>query len=648
MFGSPRMLTAVHPPGTIETQAINPQGFPISSITLDSADPLGNTAYVTIMGFHTSHVWKTTNAGVSWTDFTANLPDAPANVIVVDSGASLSNGTLYVCTDVGVFASSTGSANWTEVGSAAVPDGFLPDVSVTGLQIFNSGGLKRLRAATYGRGIWEWNLITTPDYQMNIANNPLTVFASQTATFNGTAFALNGYSSNVSLSCIPGTTSLPSTCSASPASILPTTGGSIFTISTAGGAGDYAFNLHAQGTDAATITHDFPLTLYIVDFSLSAPSPASVGVSPGNTSPAASFSVSAAGSFNGAVALSCSNLPTGAACQFQPSSSVLPTKTTPVSVSLNISTLSSTPLGSFPITVSATTNGAPAKTQPLTLVVSNSPDYELSISNPALTASVNSSAQFNGTLTALNRYGSPVGLSCGTGAPPTCTVNPANATPVSAGTPFSVIISSPVSQSYSFKIMGVGTDAGAITHSAPVTFAAIPSQTFDFTMGITPASASESAGQPAISSLDVSPTSGSFPNNVSFACSKLPALTTRGFNPTQVGPGSENSAVTFTLSTTAAIPASRSAILVTLFFSFPLAGLICLKRPKVPGDVRRCGLAILSLVLTLVLLSCGGGLQGNGGGSGSPGTPVGTYTITVTATCGAVAHTSQVSLTVTP
>ncbi len=92
-----------------ETQAINPQGFPISSITLDHADPLGNTAYVTIMGFHTSHVWKTTNAGVSWTDFTANLPDAPANVIVVDSGASLSNGTLYVCTDVGVFASSTGS-----------------------------------------------------------------------------------------------------------------------------------------------------------------------------------------------------------------------------------------------------------------------------------------------------------------------------------------------------------------------------------------------------------------------------------------------------------------------------------------------------------------------------------------------------------
>lgn len=111
---------------TDETQAINPQGVPISSIAIDQTDPLGNTAYVTIMGFHTSHVWKTTDAGASWTDFTANLPDAPANVIMVDSGASLSNGVVYVGTDVGVFASSTGIANWTEVGRPQSQTGFFP------------------------------------------------------------------------------------------------------------------------------------------------------------------------------------------------------------------------------------------------------------------------------------------------------------------------------------------------------------------------------------------------------------------------------------------------------------------------------------------------------------------------------------------
>jgi hypothetical protein len=633
---------------TDETHAINPQGFPISSIALDQTDPLGNTAYVTIMGFHTSHVWKTTDAGASWTDFTANLPDAPANVIMVDSGLSLSNGMVYVGTDVGVFASSTGTANWTEVGTPSVTNGFLPNVAVTSLRIFNSGGLKRLRAGTYGRGIWEWNLITTPDFELNVTNNPLTIFAAQSATFTGTIFALNGYSSNVNLACAAAATSPPQTCAPTPSSVLPASGGATFTVNAGGSTGDYVFNVHAVGTDPAAITHDFLLTLHIVDFSLSAPSPASVIATPGSTSTSASLSVSASETFNGTVALSCSNLPSGAVCKFQPSASVAPTKGNPVSGTLSISTSSSTPLGTFPITISATTAGAPAKTRTVTLIVGTSPGYSLSITNPSLTTSVNSSAQFSGNLTALNGYTSAVALSCGTGAPPICTVNPANATPTSAGTPFTVTISSNVSQSYSFSIVGVGSDATAITHSVPVTFTAIPSQTFDFTMGITPGSASEPAGQPAIFSLDVSPTGGSFPGNVSFSCSKLPALTTCGFNPPQVGSGSENSAVSFTLSTTAAIPASRTSILTIAFSVFPLAGLILVRQRMLRGEIRRHGRVVLLAVLAMSALSCGGGLQGNGGGSGSPGTPAGTYAITVTATCKSVVHTAQVSLTITP
>jgi hypothetical protein len=631
------------------TQAINPLGFPISSVALDQTDPLGNTAYVTIMGFHTSHVWKTIDAGATWTDFSANLPDAPANVIVVDSGASLSNGTVFVGTDVGVFASSTSSPSWTEVGTTASPYGFLPDVAVTSLQIFNAGGLKRLRAGTYGRGIWEWNLITTPDFQINVTNNPLTIFASQTANFSGTISALNGYGSNVTLSCSAAATSPPQTCAGSPASILPTASGAGFTVDASGSTGDYSFDLHAVGSDAAKLAHDFLLNLHIVDFSLSAPSPSSLSVAPGGTTSAASLSISAAGSFTGSVALSCSNLPTGAACQFQPSSSVSPTKTSPVPVSLMLTTASTTPLGTFHVTISATTQGAPAKTQSLSLVVSTSPDYSLSIANPSLTTSVNSLGQFNGVLTSINGYASSVALSCGTSGPPTCTINPASATPTTAGTHFAVSVSSNVSQSYNFNITGVGSDVSAISHSAAVAFTALPSQTFDFTMGISPATASEPAGQPAIFSLDVSPTTGSFPNNVSFSCSKLPALTTCGFNPSQVGSGSQNSAVTFTLTTTAAIPAARTSILAITFSLLPLSGLFLLQRRRLRSEIRRRGFALLALIFTFTLVSCGGGLQGNGGGgSGSPGTPAGTYIISVTAICGSVTHSAQVSLTVNP
>jgi hypothetical protein len=52
--------------------------------------------------YPTSHVWKTANAGASWTDWTGmGLPDAPVNALLVDS----LGGQVYAGTDVGVFAS---------------------------------------------------------------------------------------------------------------------------------------------------------------------------------------------------------------------------------------------------------------------------------------------------------------------------------------------------------------------------------------------------------------------------------------------------------------------------------------------------------------------------------------------------------------
>src|SRR5204862_64839 len=77
---------------------------------------------------------------------------------------------LYVGTDIGVFASSTTSANWIEVGPSTGAPGFLPNVAVTALGLFNSGGEKLLRASTYGRGVWQFTLIARPDYRLAITN----------------------------------------------------------------------------------------------------------------------------------------------------------------------------------------------------------------------------------------------------------------------------------------------------------------------------------------------------------------------------------------------------------------------------------------------------------------------------------------------
>ena len=93
------------------TANINPRQYPVSSVAIDLGDATGQTAYVTIMGFGVSHVFKTTNAGGTWTAFggTADgLPDAPANAALVDASKS----EIYVGTDAGVFVSPTSSPNW--------------------------------------------------------------------------------------------------------------------------------------------------------------------------------------------------------------------------------------------------------------------------------------------------------------------------------------------------------------------------------------------------------------------------------------------------------------------------------------------------------------------------------------------------------
>ncbi|HWX92089.1 MAG TPA: hypothetical protein VNY29_05605 [Terriglobales bacterium] len=188
-------------PMTNVTSSINPTQYPVSGIAVDTSDATGQTAFVTIMGFHVNHVFKTTNAGATWTNFTSNLPDSPADTVVVDPQVHV----VYVGTDVGVFSSSTTSASWTEVGplAAAANTGYLPNVPVTALQIFNSGGKKLLRASTYGRGIWEYNLNSLFTFTVADTSPTQSVKAGQTASYSLTVTPVGSttFPSAVSFTC---------------------------------------------------------------------------------------------------------------------------------------------------------------------------------------------------------------------------------------------------------------------------------------------------------------------------------------------------------------------------------------------------------------------------------------------------------------
>jgi len=255
---------------------------------------------------------------------------------------------------------------------------------------------------------------------------------------------------------------------------------------------------------------------------------------------------------------------------------------------------------------------------------------------------VNTTATFPGTVVAVSGYNSDVNLSCGTGAPPTCTVSPGSLTPTSTGAPFNITVSSAVAQTYSFNLSAVGTDPAAIAHSIPLSFTATLNTAFDFSISATPSSIAIAQGKTALFSATVNPNTGAFPNDVSFACSGLPAKSSCSFNPAGGVPsGSGSSVVTISLVTTA--PSSSAAVLLT----FPLLATVLV---PLTGRGRRKLLRLLLVSIAFASLACGGGLQGNGGGGGgggSSGTTPGNYIVTITGTCGTVAHSTAVTLTVT-
>jgi photosystem II stability/assembly factor-like uncharacterized protein len=111
----------------------------ITSIAVHPTDP--NTAYVTVSGFNTGHVWKTINAGQNWVDVSGTLPNVPVNSIVVDPSDGQN---LYVGTDVGVFKSINGAGSWSALNAG------LPNVVVMDLVLNRAG--THLFAFTHGRG----------------------------------------------------------------------------------------------------------------------------------------------------------------------------------------------------------------------------------------------------------------------------------------------------------------------------------------------------------------------------------------------------------------------------------------------------------------------------------------------------------------
>ncbi len=540
------------------TGPINPAGYALGAVALDSSDVSGNTAYVGIMGFSTlshptSHLWKTSTAGGSWADWTGAgataIPNAPVNALLVDSATGL----VYAGNDVGVFVSPTLGPSWTEIGPApgSTTSGFLPNAPVSALRIFNDGaGTKSLVASTYGRGVWTFPL--SPNYSNAISNSSKTVFAGQSAIFNGALAAEANYASTVNLTCaneVPALTTcllVPSQANLAASSSVP------YTVNASGMVGDYTFTAHASGTDSSALKHDVSLALHVVDFALTAPSPNSIVVSQGGMSAASTFQVTAAGSFSGSVTLTCSSgLPSGASCSFSPSSTVNPTASNSVLVSLIVSGSTGIATGGpTMVTVAATSAGAPsAKLQTFGLTVTPPfPDFAIAVTPSPSTTAINQNGSWSGTLTSIDGYSGLVTLSCSAGAPATCSANPRTISPTGLGSPFTVTLGNATAATFNFTIQG--TD-GTITRATPTETLSVTGIGENVTwMNTGNSSVSVLAGQVASYTFSAAPVGGlTFTSPINFACSNLPALTSCVFSPPSIQTGAAARSVTLSIST---------------------------------------------------------------------------------------------------
>ncbi|MCA1594764.1 MAG: hypothetical protein LC754_19475, partial [Acidobacteria bacterium] len=131
--------------------------------------------------------------------------------------------------------------------------------------------------------------------------------------------------------------------------------------------GDNIYFTFATATSTAP-TPDYAVTI----------APSSRTATPGN-SVTYNVQITPSAGFNGNVTLSASGLPAGASASFNPAPVTI-TDATAKTSTLSVTTSTSTPLGSFPLTINAT-SGALQHTASATLVVASPASADLSVTN---------------------------------------------------------------------------------------------------------------------------------------------------------------------------------------------------------------------------------------------------------------------------
>jgi len=123
-------------------------GWPGAALTITDVQTRNNNAdevWVTFGGYGAAKIVYSSNAGASWVDYTASLPDLPVYCVEYTN-----DGDVYIGTDAGVYFMDFTMNDWVFFSNG------LPMVPVTEVVVNEINGT--IKAATFGRGIWQSDL----------------------------------------------------------------------------------------------------------------------------------------------------------------------------------------------------------------------------------------------------------------------------------------------------------------------------------------------------------------------------------------------------------------------------------------------------------------------------------------------------------
>jgi hypothetical protein len=363
-----------------------------------------------------------------------------------------------------------------------------------------------------------------PDYTLTASPASQSVTQGNGTTYTATVTPTGGFTAAVALT-IGG---LPAGASGSfnPTSI--TSGNSTLSITTSSTTPTGSYPLTITGT-SGSLVHTASVTLVVTtaptpDFSVTA-SPASQSVTQGNNT-TYTTTITPSGGFTGTVALSASGMPAGATASFNPGSI-----TTSGNSTLTITTSSTTPTGSFPLTITGT-SGSLVHTASVTLVVTSTGDFSVTASPASQTVTAGNGTSYTATATGTGGFsGSITFTASGLPSGASASFNPNPVTGGSGSSTMSVTTStSTAAGTYTVTITGT---SGSLQHSTAVTLVVNPAPNPDFTISDSPSSITVTRGSTGHSTVTIGAVNG-FTGTVSLSASGQGSRVTTSFNPTSV------------------------------------------------------------------------------------------------------------------